>query len=214
MLQSTTVKFFARKPKILDRNLYRRFCIKIFFQRHEKWTRVVLPAAKNRLRHYSASDACVDFLEFFIKKINHKVGQASGLWSRGGTSPSFCARAEFQVWLLSPEKPKPTLICLEPASSPSSLQIKQEHLSLSLLLWKLGLLSLEPGSYLLRAKKLFRAIEPKPWFVPPLLLSSFLTWEPFLELVIAEKIHSNDEALLVLNLFQKYFESLVNFCLF
>ena len=118
MLQSTTVEFFARKSKIRDRNLYRRFCIKIFFQRHEKWTRVVLPAAKNRLRHYLASAACVYFLEIFIKKINHKVGQASGLWSRGGMSPSFCARAEFELWVLSPDKPKPTLIhpraCFKP----------------------------------------------------------------------------------------------------
>ena len=32
MLQSTTVKFFALKSKILDRNLYRRFCIKFFFR--------------------------------------------------------------------------------------------------------------------------------------------------------------------------------------
>ena len=75
--------------------------------------------------------------------------------SRGRTSPTFWARTQLELWVWSTDKPESVKISIEYASSPSSLLIKifeiwaQAYLEF---FWKLGLLSLEPGAYLLWAK--------------------------------------------------------------
>ena len=74
--------------------------------------------------------------------------------------------------MASPDEPEPVQISLEPAFEPNLPTNKNAKIRVQAYLepvGKLGLSSLKPGAYLLRAQNQARAYEPEPRLVPPLL---------------------------------------------